>query len=195
MIENNEIQRLEGRGRYKVIRNLVFSLLIMAALAFLVSKDFTKIQDYIQQHAISGLFVAFLVYGILGASLIPSEPLTVLIGALFGPWIATLVATFGNILAALVEYYIGRKVGHATGFIENKHKLPLGLGKLPVDSPLFLILGRMVPGAGPKLVSFLGGVYHVPLGRYLWTTAIPTALGAAIFAFGGFGLASLFQTH
>lgn len=195
MAEETEQQALEAGNQSKTIRGLVLSLLIMAALVFFVSKDMEAIQQYIRDHAFTGLMIAFLVYGVLGASLIPSEPLTVLIGALFGPWIATLVATLGNLLAALVEYYIGRKVGHATSFLKNKDKLPFGLGKLPVDSPVFLMVGRMVPGAGPKLVSFLGGVYHVPLPLYLWTAAIPTALGAAIFAFGGFGFFKLISLN
>jgi uncharacterized membrane protein YdjX (TVP38/TMEM64 family) len=190
---HEEIARLEGGGRARAVRNLVLSLLIMAAGVFFISKDMQAIQSFILQNKALGLIVAVVVYGVLGASLIPSEPLTVLIGAIFGPLIATLIATLGNVLAAYVEYFIGTRVGTAASFTKNRDKLPLGLGKLPVHSPAFLILGRMVPGAGPKLVSFLAGVYHVPLLRYLWTTIIPTALGAAIFAFGGFGIFQLIK--
>jgi uncharacterized membrane protein YdjX (TVP38/TMEM64 family) len=191
--DNSKIAKLEGGGRVRAIRGLVFSLLIVAAAVFFISKDMEAIQKYIIEHKTTGLIVAIAVYGILGASLVPSEPLTVLIGALFGPWIATFIATFGNMLAALVEYYIGHRVGFATDFEKNRQNLPFGLNRIPVESPIFLILGRMVPGVGPKLVSFLGGVYHVPLFRYLWTAAIPTAIGAAIFAFGGFGIFNLFK--
>ena len=193
MAGKEEIARLEGGGRARAVRNLVLSLLIMAAAVFFISKDMEAIKSFILENRELGLFVAVVVYGVLGASLIPSEPLTVLIGAIFGPLIATLIATLGNLLAAYVEYYIGTRVGSAASFTKNREKLPLGLGKLPVHSSAFLILGRMVPGAGPKLVSFLAGVYHVPLLRYLWTTIIPTALGAAIFAFGGFGIFHLFK--
>lgn len=193
MANKEEIARLEGGGRAQAVRNLVLSLLIMAAAVFFISKDMEAIQSFILENQALGLSVAVVVYGVLGASLIPSEPLTVLIGAIFGPLIATLIATLGNLLAAYVEYFIGRRVGTAASFTKNRDKLPFGLGKLPVHSPAFLILGRMVPGAGPKLISFLAGVYHVPLLRYLWTTIIPTALGAAIFAFGGFGIFHLFK--
>ncbi len=98
-------------------------------------------------------------------------------------------------LAAMVEYYIGLHVGTATDFEKNRQKLPFGLGKFPVESPIFLILGRMLPGAGPKLVSLLAGVYHVPLFKFIWTALIPTAIGAAIFAFGGFGIFKLFKIN
>ncbi len=195
MADNTEIAKFEGNGRGRAIRGLVFSLLIVAAAVFFVSKDMEAIQKYIVEHETLGLVVAIAVYAVLGASLVPSEPLTVLIGALFGPLIATFIATFGNMLAALVEYYIGRRVGFATDFEKNRQNLPFGLNRFPVESPVFLILGRMVPGVGPKLVSFLGGVYQVPLFRYLWTAAIPTAIGAAIFAFGGFGIFHLFKLN
>ena len=193
MANHEEIAQLEGGGRSRAVRNLVLSLLIMAAAVFFISKDMEAIKSFILQNRALGLSVAVVVYGVLGASLIPSEPLTVLIGAIFGPLIATLIATLGNVLAAYVEYFIGTRVGTAASFTKNRDKLPFGLGKLPVHSPAFLILGRMVPAAGPKLISFLAGVYHVPLLRYLWTTIIPTALGAAIFAFGGFGIFQFFK--
>jgi uncharacterized membrane protein YdjX (TVP38/TMEM64 family) len=191
----SEIENLEGGERGKAIRGLVVSLLIVAVAVFFISRDMVAIQQYIRSHQTFGLVVAVGVYAVLGASLIPSEPLTVLIGAIFGPLIATLIATLGNLLAALVEYYIGMRIGKAANFAKKRDQLPFGLNRLPVDSPAFLILGRMVPGAGPKLISFLGGVYRVPMWRYIWTAAIPTALGGAIFAFGGFGIFHLFKTN
>jgi uncharacterized membrane protein YdjX (TVP38/TMEM64 family) len=54
--------------------------------------------------------------------------------------------------------------------------------------------GRMIPGYGPKLVSVVAGMYKVPLFRYVWTTAIPTIIGAALFAYGGYGIINLI-TH
>lgn len=192
MTNDSDLGKLEG-GRSRTVRNLIFSFLIVAVAVYFTSKDMEAIQKYIADHETFGLIIAIAVYGILGASLVPSEPLTVLIGALFGPLIATFIATFGNMLAALVEYYIGKRVGTATDFIKNRQKLPFGLARFPVESPVFLIVGRMVPGAGPKLVSFLAGVYHVPLFRYLWTAVIPTAIGAAIFAFGGSGIFQIFK--
>ena len=172
---------------------VIFSVLIVVVAAVFFAVDMQKIKTFIAGIGAWGILVSIIVYALLGLTLIPSEPLTILIGAIFGPFIATLVAGVGNTLSALVEYYLGRKLGQAANFMEKKHKLPFGLGKLPVDSPLFLLGARSIPGYGPKAVSIISGVYHVPLFLYLWTAAIPTFLGAAIFAFGGFGLSSLFK--
>lgn len=165
----------------------------MAVVALVVAFDFEKIKTFISQAGAWGIVLSVVVYALLGMTLVPSEPLTLLLGAMFGPWIALLASGTGNTLAAIVEYYVGRRIGSATNLMEQKEKLPFGLGKLRIDSPLFLIGGRMIPGYGSKVVSFLAGIYHVPLYRYVWTTIIPIFAGSIFFAFGGFGLKNLFH--
>jgi len=177
--------------RSQSISILIFSLLIMGLIAIFVTTDLNKIKAFIEQAGAWGVVISILLYAVLGVTLIPSEPLTLFIGALFGPLLATLIAGVGNTLAAFVEYYLGTHIGSATNFIDKKNKLPFGLGKLKIESPLFLVGARMIPGYGAKIVSMLAGIYRVPLLRYLWTTAIPIFLGSAIFAFGGFGIGLL----
>jgi uncharacterized membrane protein YdjX (TVP38/TMEM64 family) len=124
---------------------------------------------------------------------IPSEPFTVLIAAAIGPIASTIVTGIGNLLSALIEYYMGHKISDVADFDQQRKKLPFGLGKLPVHSPAFLIGARMIPGYGPKFVSVISGMYRVNMWRYIWTTAIATFSGAAIFAYGGFGLLHIFK--
>ncbi len=170
---------------------LVVSLLVIIVLIFFISKDMDKVRAFIAQSGWIGLLVSVILYGILGASPVPSEPLTVLISTIFGPLNATLVAGFGNLLAGLVEYFIGGQIGMAASFTNRRHKLPFGLNRFPVNSAVFLIGARMLPGYGPKFVSVLAGVYKVPMWRFIWTTLVTTLAGAAIFAYGGFGLLHL----
>ena len=179
---------LTRNGSKKPLQILLILLVIIVVLVLIVHKDMARVRNFIGSSGWIGLLVSVGLYGLLGLSPIPSEPLTVLISTIFGPVSATLVAGFGNLLAALVEYYIGEHIGSSANFEERKEKLPFGLGRFPVDSPMFLMAARMLPGYGPKFVSILSGVYRVPILRYLWTAAIPTFIGAAIFAFGGFGL-------
>jgi uncharacterized membrane protein YdjX (TVP38/TMEM64 family) len=186
--------RSDNNSSKNATRTLILSLLILMILLFFISKEMDQVKDFIAGSGIFGMLIAIALYALLGASVIPSEPLTILISTVFGPLNATLVAGIGNTLAAVIEYYLGSKLGDAASFAERKSKLPWGLGKLPINSPIFLIGGRFMPGYGPKLVSVLGGIYRVPLGRYIWTAAIPTFMGAALFAYGGFGAFSLFKT-
>jgi len=178
-------------GRSQSIYILIFSIFIMALAALFFTQDMNKIKAFISQAGVWGIAISIMLYALLGVTLIPSEPLTLFIGALFGPWLATLIAGTGNTLSAFVEYYLGTHIGSATNFKEKKDKLPFGLGKLKVESPMFLVGARMIPGYGPKIVSMMAGMYRVPLLRYLWTTAIPIFIGSGVFAFGGFGIGLL----
>jgi len=174
------------------ILTLLFSLVLMAGVMALFGSEMDAVKSIILRAGLWGLAISILVYALLGLTLVPSEPLTILIGGLFGPFIATLVAWVGNTLAGLVEYYLGKNISSAASFDARREKLPFGLGKLPVDSPLFLLGARALPGFGPKFVSVIAGIYNVPVMRYIWTTAAITLVGAAVFAFGGFGILQLF---
>lgn len=184
-------EKHEKNPRSQSISILIFSVLIMVIVGVFFAFDLNKIKDFISQAGAWGIIISIIFYALLGMTLIPSEPFTLFIGALFGPFYATLIAGTGNTLSAMVEYIMGTHIGTATNFMEKKDKLPFGLGKVKVESPVFLLGGRMIPGYGPKVVSVLAGVYNVPLLRYIWTTAILVFLGAAIFAFGGFGIGKL----
>jgi uncharacterized membrane protein YdjX (TVP38/TMEM64 family) len=179
------------KSRSQSVYILILSVLIMVLAGVFFTQDLEKVKNFIKDAGAWGIVISILIYALLGVTLIPSEPLTLFIGALFGPLWATLIAGVGNTMSAFIEYYLGTNVGSATNFAEKKEKLPFGLGKMKVESPLFLIGARMIPGYGPKIVSMMAGMYRVPLLRYLWTTAIPIFAGSAIFAFGGFGIGLL----
>lgn len=171
---------------------IILALGLSAALMVFVSRNMETIEHLISRLGVVGPLLSIALYGVLGASPVPSEPLTVVNGAVFGPLMGTVIAGTGNTLAAVVEYYIGAGIDNAADFAEKREDLPFGLGRFPADSIWFLLGGRLIPGYGAKVVSVVGGMYRVPLWRYLWTTAIPTFLGAAMFAYGGFSLLKLF---
>jgi uncharacterized membrane protein YdjX (TVP38/TMEM64 family) len=170
---------------------LIFLLFISLILILVLSKDYTKIKKFIKQSGWVGIVISIALYGLLGATPIPSEPLTVLLTTIYGPFLAMLLASLGNLLSALMEYFIGARIRDIASFDHQREKLPFGLGKFPVDSPIFLIAARNLPGYGPKFVSIIAGMYRVPIFRYIWTTLFSNFLGAAIVAYGGFGLLNL----
>lgn len=165
---------------------------LSAGLTLHAARHAGVVEALVARAGAAGPLVMVGLYGLLGASPVPSEPLTVMGGAVFGPLLGTMIAGVGNTLAAVVEYYIGASMGEASDFAEKRKSLPFGLGRLPADSVWFLLGGRLIPGYGAKVVSVIGGVYRVPLWRYIWTTAIPTFAGAALFAYGGASLLKLF---
>jgi uncharacterized membrane protein YdjX (TVP38/TMEM64 family) len=165
-------------------------VLILAVLVsvFFIKQDLSSFFGVIRAHRLSGIGISLLVYALLGATPVPSEPLTLFLTAVYGPVEAVLIATTGNTFAALLEFLIGDNLGDLAGFENRKQHLPFGLSKLPINSPAFLLLGRMLPGFGSKFVSLAGGMYKVPLFTFTWTAVVSNLLGAALIAFSAFGL-------
>lgn len=178
-------------SKWTALVSLVFVTVMIVALGFFISEEMDAVRAFILRSGFWGLLISVAVYGLLGLTPIPSEPLTVLLSTVYNPLIATVVAGSGNLLAAVIEYILGERISSISSFEERKKHLPFGLGKLPVDSVPFLLIARSLPGYGPKFVSLLSGIYRVPIHRYLWTSALITFIGAAIFAYGGFGLIQL----
>lgn len=185
------MEKTEANTKNHNVRNLVIVLIVVIVSVVIVSNEMDGVRNFIANSGWVGMLVSLGLYTLLGASPIPSEPLTVLLSTIFGPLPATFLAGTGNLLAALLEYYIGERIGNVASFEQRRGKLPFGIGRFPVNSAIFMIAARMLPGYGPKFVSLICGMYRVPLWRYTWTAAIPTYLGAAIFAYGGFGLLHL----
>jgi uncharacterized membrane protein YdjX (TVP38/TMEM64 family) len=165
----------------------LFILLILLAGRWF---DLSKAQALIDQHqdlayllSLGVIFFAFL-------TLLPTIPLPLFIAALIGPLPAALLTGLGTSLAALVHYQIGKQLGDVLDFEAKKHRLPFHLGRLPVSSPLFLLLGRLFPGA-PTGLNFVCGAYAVPHFLFLWTTCLTNFLGAAFVSFGGYELIRL----
>jgi uncharacterized membrane protein YdjX (TVP38/TMEM64 family) len=187
----NKIAEKNFLGKWYVIVPMVIFLIF--AIFFSFNFNVAKMSDFLQKNENTGYFVCVIVYILLGVTLIPSEPVTLIILAWKGPLIAVLLAVIGNTLAAFAELLIGGSIGDISNFEQKKEKLPFHLGKLPINSPIFLFLARMLPGFGTKFVSLASGVFHVPLFTYLWTTLAANFVGAIFVVFGGYGLINLIK--
>jgi len=165
---------------------LVFALSVVAVVY--TSDHPAAIEAFVRQVGAFGPVLVVGLYAALGASPIPSEALSLINGAVYGPVLGTALGFTGNMISALIEYWIGTRISSVADFEDRRQHLPLGLGRFPADSVWFLLFGRLVPGYGGKLVSVVGGIYRVPMLKYLWTAAIPTFIGTMLFVVGGYGL-------
>ena len=141
--------------RTKLAVVLITVLVIILIVILILSRNMDGIREFLLRSGKIGLVISVGLYGVLGASPIPSEPLTVLLSALYGPFYITIVATLGNLLSALVEYYIGRKIGDVSDFERRRQKLPFNLGKIP---------GRFrdIPDCGPLPAGLWRQVHQRP---------------------------------
>ena len=182
---------------YKFLENphnliRVSLLILMMAVAVYISVNYSlaDIQAFIEQNPRQTILISLLIYISFGLTFLPSIPLTLFIALLIGPLQAAIVATVGNTIAALLEYQVGKTIGDVVDFEGIKSKLPFGLGKLPIDSPYFLLAARSIP-AGTRGFSVVCGAYQVPLLSYTWTTFTMYFASSMFLAYGGAELLKL----
>lgn len=177
----------------KARKFLPLAIFIIAAFIFAKFFNVESFKAFLDQHEKFGLVICLFAYPLLGITIIPTDPLTLLVLAWKGSVAAVIMATIGNTLSAILEFYLGQSLGDLADFEKKKSKLPFHLDRLPVNSPLFLILARMLPGFGSKFTSIAAGIYQIPMFTYLWTTIIANLVGAILLVSGGYGLLKLFQ--
>lgn len=171
----------------------IIPLVVIGILGIVISLNFdiAELKSFFDANEKLGWLIFLGFYVILGFTVIPSEPVTLLIFAWKGPVYALIFAAFGNTLAALTEYYIGRNIGDLADFEERKARLPFNLGKLPVSSPIFLLAVRTLPWLMPKLVSVTAGVYRVPMFTFIWTSLLSNLIGAVMIVAASSGVLKL----
>ena len=171
----------------------IFAIFLFLLVIYALSKHTQLIEAVLFKSGSLAPIVAIILYPLLAPTPITTDPITLMIGVIYGPILGILISWIGNTLAATVEYYLGTRIEKVTNFKNKKEQLPLGLGKLPVNSIGFLVFGRMIPGYGGKIISILAGMYKVPLKRYLWTTALSNIMGSIFLSYGGVSLVKIIK--
>ena len=181
----------EQRNKWIAVIMLIIIFGAAILVVVMIGQNRTEIEKFISGLGVWGSIMIVVLYTVLSFSPIPADSITLINGALYGPVQGALTAWLGMLAATQVEYFVGQRIGKAADFEKKRSNLPLGLGKLPVDSVLFLLGGRMITGAGSKIVSYLSGMYQINFLRYFWTSAVATLFGPVIFALFGSGLTQI----
>jgi len=184
----NEHQKIFNRENYLKFLGLliILAIAIWGSLRF----DFEEIKPIIRQNQSQAMLISLVIYILFGFTFLPSVPLTIFIAVLIGPLQAAVVAAVGNTIAAIFEYQIGKTVGDVVSFEDIRQKLPFGLNKLPIESPLFMLGARSIP-AGSRAFSVVCGAYQVPMPTYIWTTSVMYFVTSAFLSYGGSKLIDL----
>lgn len=164
------------------------SVVLIAAAIYFMAKNMRHVEMIIRQSGLFAPFVTILLYAVLAPSPISVDPITAVLGILFGPFWGVVIGWMGNNVGAFVEYFVGKKIGKTKKIISIRKKLPYGLNKLPMSNPYVLTFGRAVPGYGGKVINLMAGIYNVKFKTFLWTTLLINLAGAILLALGGLGV-------
>lgn len=187
------LTKLKQWDKKKWLQALLILFFLLFSVLLILRLDMNALQAFIVKHQSISTFLFLLSYTVLGVTPIPSEPITYLALTLNGALPTILLVTVGNTLAATLEYFIAGNLGNLADFEQHKEKLPSRLKSLPIDSPIFLLTARAVPGLGPKFVSTMSGIYNIPLSRYLWTALVSNLIGGIFIVLTMSGILTLFR--
>jgi uncharacterized membrane protein YdjX (TVP38/TMEM64 family) len=169
------------------------SLTLIIVVIYLTFRETSQITQFLISSGPWAPILTIIILTILGPTPIATDPIVVLMGVTYGGLIGTIIGAIGNTLAMFVEYYFGYKLAEIFDYEKSKEKLPKFIQKFPVDSWVFLLLGRMIPGYGSKVISLIAGAEKVNLKTYLWTSIVSGIFGAAILSYSGTELIKLFN--
>ncbi|MBW4696112.1 MAG: TVP38/TMEM64 family protein [Lyngbya sp. HA4199-MV5] len=139
--------------------------------------DSSQIQAWLRSTGAWAPLFYILLYTIATVLVMPSTPLNLLGGALFGPWFGTLWTSAGAMLAAIVTFTFTRTVGRKA--IARKLSgrwqtldAEVRRGGLP-----YMIAMRLVPFMPYGLLNFAAGLTSVSYRDYLLGTLLGTTPG------------------
>ena len=118
-------------------------------------------------------------------SLIPSLPLDILAGAVFGPWLGTFYALIGAETGALLAFFIAKGLGREA--VVRLVKKDISFCDVCAERHLAIIIfiARLIPLFSFELISYGAGLTKISA----WKYALATLLGMAVptFLFVSFG--------
>src|SRR5262245_9265835 len=180
------------RARLRAVALAVVALLVMVGAGLCVRWLGGPLAIR-QRFGAWGILVALVAHAVL--NLTPAGeivPMAVANGAVWGFWLGAAISWLGWIAASLAQYALVIRIGAGFDVETRLDRVPSALRRLPVEHPVFQIVGRSVPWVGLHLVDVASAVRGVPLRRFATCAVIGQAGPALAMAAVGTGLVSLF---
>jgi len=172
---------------------LLFCLAATAAVMWgMGGIDPKQLEVMLERAGIWAPIVYILVYTVATILVMPSTPLNLIGGALFGPWVGTLWTSIGALMAALVAFAFTRTVGRSLVQKRLGGKLQ-NLDREIRDGGLFYMFSiRLLPLLPYGLVNFAAGLTSIRFRDYALGTALGTVPGVLPYVMlGSSGLKTL----
>ena len=122
---------------------------------------------------------------------LPSWPVTVAAGALYGPALATLYSLVGGMLGAAFNFILARRLGASLVRAKLGERWLDRAGKLgPLHFLVLSMLGRLIPIASFDAVAYVAGISRISLTLFLGVAALGQAPAFLAYAYFGSDLAA-----
>jgi uncharacterized membrane protein YdjX (TVP38/TMEM64 family) len=178
----------------KILIITTFCLLVILAVGMKVPEifDFTRLLNFTKGKPYLGPLVFGCVYAILVVCLLPTAPLNLLAGYIWGPWWGCLLVVISVTAGSTVSFFIARSI-----FYEFVSKL-VGSSKyaflsriLEGDAWKIMIMIRMNPIFPTGPINYLIGSSKVSFMQFVLPTFVCLAPPSFALAYAGFTLQEL----
>ena len=165
---------------------LLFIMAIVTASLFSSAIDFNAVKSFVASFGILAPFIHILFVALaVVISPLPSIPLVIMAGTLFGGFFGGIYSIIGGWLGAMTAFFIARKLGKA--FVEKKFKNIMKVYDSLTERNLFLIvlISRMIPLFNFDLISYAAGLTNLRIWEFGLATFIGMIPVTFIFSYSG----------
>jgi uncharacterized membrane protein YdjX (TVP38/TMEM64 family) len=116
----------------------------------------------------------------------PAEILNAAAGFVYGFWGGLALVMVGWLLSGLLAYYVGQHAARPLLYpLVGEERFKRLEALVERGGITFLLAARLVPIVPFNLLGYVAGATHVPLPRYMWTTAVGFLPITAYFTYLG----------
>lgn len=122
---------------------------------------------------------------------LPSWPVTVAAGALYGPWLGMLYSLIGGTAGAAINFLLARRLGQPLVRRTLGERWVERAGRLgPLQFMILSLLGRLIPVASFDAVAYVAGISRLSLPVFLGVAVLGQAPAFMAYSFFGSDLAA-----
>jgi len=172
------------------LRRLVLGVVLLAAIAFaFLNRDvveFKAVEGWIEGFGYFAPLIFIALYAAATILFLPGSLLTMVGGALFGPWLGTLFNLTGAILGATLAFLMSRYL--ASDWVRKKagKKLTRLIEGVDAEGWRFVAFTRLVPLFPFNLLNYALGLTRISLIQYVAATFICMIPGGFAYTYLGF---------
>ena len=181
------------------LKSSIFLLTIICIVAtgvgiyLLGGIDQEKLQEWLQQLGIWAPIIYISLYTLGTLLILPSTPLNLTGGAIFGIWWGTLWTTVAAVVAAVVAFAFTRSIGRELIAKKLAGRWEAIDAEIHQGGLFYMFAIRLLPIIPYGLVNFTAGLTSIRYRDYLAGTILGTVPGVLPFVMMGAGLQALSQ--
>lgn len=147
------------------------------AIYLLEGIDPAQIQTWLKLSGIWTPIIYIVLYVVATVLVLPSTPLNLTGGAIFGPWLGTVWTSLGAIIAAIVSFGFTRTIGREAVVERLAGRWQAMDAEIRQGGLFYIFAIRLVPIMPYGLVNFAAGLTSVSFKDYVLGTTIGTVPG------------------